>query len=177
MIALSDIRFGLQGRIYARQSLISLHREWYSWRMAKTKRRCPNRFCRRSLKGKLPHIEYCSADCRWRASGAPWERSSICLYCRREPVGKSGTVTCNSPHCRKSNALWHGAFQSTDGRIERVFAPDVALKSEGRCTWCSEPLTADAEFDHIIPRSVGGDHILANLQLLHPWCNREKGGR
>jgi len=33
------------------------------------------------------------------------------------------------------------------------------------------------EIDHIIPRSIGGEHSRNNVQLLCGPCNRSKGGR
>jgi hypothetical protein len=52
-----------------------------------------------------------------------------------------------------------------------------ALKaSGGRCALCG--ITKDErplDVDHIIPRSRGGKHELANLQVLCAKCNRTKG--
>jgi 5-methylcytosine-specific restriction endonuclease McrA len=48
--------------------------------------------------------------------------------------------------------------------------------SGGRCALCG--ITKDErplDVDHIIPRSRGGKHELANLQVLCAKCNRTKG--
>ena len=54
-----------------------------------------------------------------------------------------------------------------------------ALKaSGGRCALCG--ITKDErplDVDHIIPRSRGGKHELANLQVLCAKCNRTKGNK
>jgi 5-methylcytosine-specific restriction endonuclease McrA len=58
-----------------------------------------------------------------------------------------------------------------------------------KCGLCSKVMRFDvttgprgesdqgATVDHILPRSLGGDHDPANLQLAHWSCNRAKGNR
>ena len=49
---------------------------------------------------------------------------------------------------------------------------------EGKCAGCGDPMRLrNLELDHIMPRSKGGRHTDANLQLLCGWCNRTKGNR
>ena len=49
---------------------------------------------------------------------------------------------------------------------------------EGTCAGCRDPMRLhNLELDHIMPRSKGGRHTDANLQLLCGWCNRTKGNR
>jgi 5-methylcytosine-specific restriction endonuclease McrA len=45
----------------------------------------------------------------------------------------------------------------------------------GQCRRCGS--TADLQFDHIIPRSLGGSGIADNVELLCGRCNRRKGAR
>jgi hypothetical protein len=50
----------------------------------------------------------------------------------------------------------------------------------GCCAYCHTPevLTVTTfEVDHIVPRSAGGETVLANLCLACPSCNRHKGTR
>ena len=48
----------------------------------------------------------------------------------------------------------------------------------GKCLGCDREVPMDLmDFDHIIPRSRGGDDIADNLQLLCRSCNTAKGGR
>ena len=44
------------------------------------------------------------------------------------------------------------------------------------CPYCNQKILSidDAEVDHIIPYSKGGDTVIENAQLLHRHCNREK---
>ena len=49
-----------------------------------------------------------------------------------------------------------------------------------RCAYCqtAEDLTVTVfEVEHILPRSAGGESVLANLCLACPACNRYKGDR
>ncbi len=49
---------------------------------------------------------------------------------------------------------------------------------EGTCAGCGDPMRLrNLELDHIMPRSKGGRHTDASLQLLCGWCNRTKGNR
>ncbi len=61
----------------------------------------------------------------------------------------------------------------------RIFAPEVKdrLWHDGYiCTWCGQTILTkeDAEIDHILAYSNGGETELSNAQLLHRHCNREK---
>ncbi len=54
----------------------------------------------------------------------------------------------------------------------RIF---VWRRDEGRCVRCGS--SANLEFDHVIPVSMGGSNTARNLQLLCEGCNRAKSGR
>lgn len=64
-------------------------------------------------------------------------------------------------------------------RDTRTIPPDVKAavwqRDGGACTQCRA--TEYLEFDHIIPRSLGGATSVGNLQLLCRRCNQEKGAR
>jgi len=44
------------------------------------------------------------------------------------------------------------------------------------CAICGQPIQnfEDAELDHIIPYSIGGETKPSNLRLVHIWCNRRR---
>jgi len=46
------------------------------------------------------------------------------------------------------------------------------------CQYCQKKLSRiEATFDHVLPRSQGGDSSWENLVIACPPCNRKKGGR
>ena len=46
------------------------------------------------------------------------------------------------------------------------------------CALCGHSLVfGQHERDHIIPISRGGGNELANIQLVHPWCNKRKSNK
>jgi len=61
----------------------------------------------------------------------------------------------------------------------KTFTPQIkmriATKSNYCCTCCGYPDFAMLEYDHITPRSKGGEHTLENGQLLCHACNQKKG--
>ena len=53
---------------------------------------------------------------------------------------------------------------------------DIAAAMERqdyRCAWCPAPLKG-FHCDHVLPRDLGGQTTLANLQLMCPPCHRRK---
>lgn len=71
------------------------------------------------------------------------------------------------------------------GRLKRVAPPRwarraVFFREQGHCAACGADLTGlldplpAAQFDHIVPLSMGGLNDVSNLQLLCQPCNREK---
>jgi RNA-directed DNA polymerase len=47
---------------------------------------------------------------------------------------------------------------------------------KGKCAYCGLTLREDdvLEVDHIIPKSLGGDYTMKNLQLMHRHCHDQK---
>ena len=76
------------------------------------------------------------------------------------------------------NAI-NSCMTSTDFDVKRIFQSDVKkqLFHEGYvCSYCNNIILSydDAEIDHTIPFSLGGETSIENAQLLHRHCNREK---
>src|SRR4051812_12935543 len=56
---------------------------------------------------------------------------------------------------------------------ENVYARDV-----GRCQYCARPVSrAEATFDHVVPRKLGGKTGWDNIVIACVGCNQKKGGR
>jgi 5-methylcytosine-specific restriction endonuclease McrA len=61
---------------------------------------------------------------------------------------------------------------------EMVDLRDVYRKHDGKCGICGEHVQLHrTSFDHIVPLSKGGPHLLSNLQPAHVACNSRKGDR
>lgn len=65
------------------------------------------------------------------------------------------------------------------GNVNRIYGSDVKEKlwhDEYVCSYCNQQILNidDAEVDHIVPYSKGGETIIENAQLLHRHCNRVK---
>ena len=60
-----------------------------------------------------------------------------------------------------------------------VHALEQKYEEQNRlCALCGDSLVfGQHERDHIIPISKGGGNELANIQLVHPWCNKRKSNK
>lgn len=72
--------------------------------------------------------------------------------------------------------------KASSGDVQRNFGDDVKnmLWHEGYvCSFCNQEILSidDAEVDHSLPYSKGGETIISNAQLLHRHCNRVKNNK
>lgn len=86
-----------------------------------------------------------------------------------------------APTADARNRAW---LVNSRARAERYGVPhediprgDIWRASNGRCHRCGRPWAEGAEWqpDHLSPVSKGGAHVLANLRVSCPQCNRRKG--
>lgn len=73
----------------------------------------------------------------------------------------------------------NSCMSDNDFDIKRAFSSDIRkqLYHENYiCSYCGNIILSidDAEIDHTIPFSLGGETDISNAQLLHRHCNREK---
>lgn len=67
-----------------------------------------------------------------------------------------------------------------DGSITAEAIEVMFLYQNGCCVFCHEEFHHGQKgfhIDHIVPLSMGGKHILKNIQLLCPKCNLQKGAK
>ncbi len=79
---------------------------------------------------------------------------------------------------------WH-PFRDAKTRVE--WRELLLLKQRSLCAICGHRFAKESEpnpsvraqfvatFDHVVPRSQGGQDELANLRLVHAGCNRARG--
>lgn len=73
----------------------------------------------------------------------------------------------------------NSCMTDSDFDVRRAFSSDIRqqLFHEGYvCSYCGNIILSidDAEIDHTLPFSLGGETDISNAQLLHRHCNREK---
>lgn len=117
----------------------------------------------------------------WHLKGAWWVQDGF--YAAAPGLTPEDIFALAVEHKRKRAAKLARARAGLTGephdRPARPAIPDdvkifVWQRDEGRCTRCGR--SEDLEFDHIIPRSMGGSDSARNLQLLCAPCNQAKGG-
>lgn len=72
-----------------------------------------------------------------------------------------------------------------DPDAELIDRDDIGDRDGWRCGLCATkvdrtlpyPHPKSASLDHIVPLSVGGKHVLTNVQIAHFGCNMAKGNR
>lgn len=102
-----------------------------------------------------------------------------------DPATLSICVVCDEPMSRLSSAQrpMHRDCKETGVPQYRVKRAAVIVRDEGRCQICRELVDLDAgpyepmsvNLDHVVPRSCGGSHDVANLRLTHRACNLRRG--
>jgi hypothetical protein len=99
----------------------------------------------------------------------------------REENKKRKRLAKSTPDEKKKALL----FQSKNIRAYPTPRQRTLIIRDGdKCHLCGELMTFDgtnnklsATFDHIIPRSKGGNSSLANLKLAHKHCNSVRGDK
>lgn len=145
---------------------------------------------------------YCSARCR--SASTRDSRVAMCSVeaCDR-PMRAKGL--CNSHYKAQSpnRAAWSKGRRETrranlrrktqlrrarlsgDLAAEVIDRNDVGDRDAWLCGLCAEVVDADllwpdplsASLDHVVPLSLGGKHVLTNVQISHLRCNVAKGNR
>lgn len=147
--------------------------------------------------GELPKFKgrYCSIECRRRAEHI--KRGNVqttheiirkCVVCGKEfATWKGRKITCSAKCSRKKKDIdrqYRGIIVDSDITLE-----SLAIKNHNQCQICGFFVDwNDYEYkngykicgnmypsiDHILPRSKGGLHSWANVQLAHRKCNSSK---
>ncbi len=107
--------------------------------------------------------------------------------------GLGGCITPKyCPTCRQTNERAKDRERNRQRRLVKRGQPyifvndlDIFKRDDWICQLCGTPIDSRIEWpapaspsiDHIIPISLGGEHIVENLQAAHLGCNSRKGNR
>ena len=62
--------------------------------------------------------------------------------------------------------------------IEDISRDEIAERDGHTCYLCNKWVSVhEAELDHVVPLSKGGNHTRSNVRLTHSICNAKKGDR
>ena len=101
-------------------------------------------------------------------------------------LGFSETSSVSAPTIEESKALHMVAkflqrrAREAEARAcgESIRREDVYARDGGICHICKKPVDSlNWHMDHIIPLSLGGEHIYKNVAVSHPFCNTSKGNK
>lgn len=106
----------------------------------------------------------------------PHTAKGFCLMHWKADKRRNGATWAVSGSDFKRRALQYGA------EYERFDKRDIFARDGWACQLCSLPVDRGAKFphpqspslDHIVPLSLGGDHVPSNTQCTHLGCNMRK---
>lgn len=82
----------------------------------------------------------------------------------------------NPERYRRKQRVTNNRRRAAEGSFTDQQAQWQYERQQGRCFWCSEPVTyADAHLDHIIPVTRYGTNWIANIVCSCSRCNLQKG--
>jgi hypothetical protein len=71
------------------------------------------------------------------------------------------------------NGKYYALYKGAEG-AELIQRRDIWNRDGGICGLCRKPIEGAFDIDHILPVSLGGEHVPHNVQVAHPACNRSK---
>lgn len=122
-------------------------------------------------------------------------RHRTCAICGAPFVVTSGNRAFGndcycSPECARIGGnerrlKSHAREKGWGGRYEKIDSLAIFDRDGWRCHLCGKrvnkrlrwPHPLSASRDHIVPRSLSGDHVKTNIRLAHLTCNEHKGTR
>lgn len=125
---------------------------------------------------------------RYRAENPEKSRAAVVRWHKRNPERVKeikATSRAKNPQASRSNCQKRRAQKNGAPLIQKTDLATVAKRSKYCCGICGGKVDMKLRVpdrmapteDHIIPLSLGGSHIYANLQLAHLVCNSGKRDR
>ncbi len=133
-----------------------------SCELAKGRRRSKDAFVSQAI----PTTKSC-ADCGENYTTPTAANCGVCKRCQKRRYGKSD----------RKRARYHGVGYEPISRL-KVYQRDgwkcgLCGKAVDRRVMAPHPMSVS--LDHVVPLSMGGDHVYANVQCAHFGCNSLKG--
>lgn len=163
-----------------------------------TRRRYCSRFCSDVFRGRRLSKPYDQRTCALVRCGAPFTPKHKNQECCSEAHGKAhfrakakaeGRRWPGKPETRRANlrrkTQQRRARTKGDPLAELIDRDEVGARDGWRCALCSKsvdrslayPDPRSASLDHIVPLSLSGTHVMANVQISHLSCNVAKSNR
>lgn len=167
---------------------------------------CAERFAPQDKRQRYctPTCRKRASNARWQATHTPQDTAHVepCTHADCTRVRYSHGL-CKMHHAREARAngrrlpsdAWNDnrrnnyqarRARNIDGRNgDRALLSDIIERDGLACAWCGLPVDLaiawpdrmSKSIDHKQPVSRGGEHTLANTQLMHLSCNASKGAR
>jgi len=78
----------------------------------------------------------------------------------------------------KVSAIRARRHAQINAAIEEIDRQKIYERDKGICYLCGEPVDSNNwHLDHIIPLARGGEHVMTNVAVTHPFCNQSKNAK
>lgn len=126
---------------------------------------------------------YCSRECWPPTVYVPNPRPPVridCAVCGRQVTGQGRGRPkrfCSKRCCDRASKLTRRhRMRAGVATSERFTVREIATRDGWRCHICGGRVRQrDATMDHLVPLSVGGQHVRENVALAHRLCNSRRG--
>ena len=135
---------------------------------------------RRRRYAESPESQRARAN-RWYHANAPAvsERAARRYEANPDPAReRANRWRRANPQARREYAQKREALEKGATKGERIYRSVIFERDSGECHLCGRKVDPKRwHLDHLVPLSIGGDHVYANVAVSHPRCNISKGNR
>jgi 5-methylcytosine-specific restriction endonuclease McrA len=111
----------------------------------------------------------------------PWQRAITLLFSGKVEVVdeyEDKTIRSVTFEIRMPSVVRFLKLLKRVKPVIRFSRENVYARDRGTCQYCARPVTrAEATYDHVVPRALGGKTSWDNIVIACVKCNQKKGGR